>query len=413
MNNLHYTFNLTAEINGFTSIILVSILTYIFALRRPDISDILFVALAIRVFVIIAGHYFISLPDSTADARSFELQAWQLGKEGFFSVISNFNLLTHRFDWFIAIPYSLFGRSLLMAKSFSLLFGMGSVLLGLKLASLLWNNSIARKVGWAIALFPSLILYSTLVMREVYISFFLLVALYGACDWVKTKNFKSIIITIAGFVGAGLFHGPMMIGAMMFAVIVGMDTIKKIFRLLIESRINLKTLTILLMLILSVYIYTSNKVRLTYMGSFKETANIKNLIRKTKSATHGKASWPEWTKIDSPIELLYKPLVRSIYFVFAPFPWDIKKTAHLIGLFDACLYMYLVYLILYNIKNIWRDPRLRVILLILIAYIIVFGFGVGNFGTGIRHRSKFVIFFILLAAPLINRFIFFKKPNKI
>jgi len=173
MNNLHYTFNLTAEINGFTSIILVSILTYIFALRRPDISDILFVALAIRVFVIIAGHYFISLPDSTADARSFELQAWQLGKEGFFSVISNFNLLTHRFDWFIAIPYSLFGRSLLMAKSFSLLFGMGSVLLGLKLASLLWNNSIARKVGWAIALFPSLILYSTLVMREVYISFFL------------------------------------------------------------------------------------------------------------------------------------------------------------------------------------------------------------------------------------------------
>ena len=90
-----------------------------------------------------------------------------------------------------------------------------------------------------------------------------------------------------------------------------------------------------------------------------------------------------------------------------------KEVKHLIGAFDALLYFYLVYLILCNIKNIWIDPRLRIILLILLAMVFVFGFGVGNFGTGIRHRSKFAIIFILLAAPLINRFILFKKQNKI
>jgi len=73
--------------------------------------------------------------------------------------------------------------------------------------------------------------------------------------------------------------------------------------------------------------------------------------------------------------------------------------------------MILVYLIFCNRKAIWKDPALRIILIILLAYIIVYGVGVGNFGSGIRHRSKFAIELILLAAPLIPRFIFLNKKK--
>ena len=47
----------------------------------------------------------------------------------------------------------------------------------------------------------------------------------------------------------------------------------------------------------------------------------------------------------------------------------------------------------------------------LLMFIIIFGVGVGNFGTGIRHRSKFVIMLILLAAPKISKLIFYKKEK--
>jgi hypothetical protein len=77
-------------------------------------------------------------------------------------------------------------------------------------------------------------------------------------------------------------------------------------------------------------------------------------------------------------------------------------------MFDAFLYMYLTILILLNIKVIWKDPCLRIILILLLSYIFVFGIGVGNFGTGIRHRSKFVVMFILLAAPFLKKIIFKK-----
>ena len=76
--------------------------------------------------------------------------------------------------------------------------------------------------------------------------------------------------------------------------------------------------------------------------------------------------------------------------------------------------MILVYLMFRNRKAIWKDPALRTILIILLAYVIIHGVGVGNFGSGIRHRTKFVIGIILLAAPFIPKFIFAnKKKTKI
>ena len=125
----------------------------------------------------------------------------------------------------------------------------------------------------------------------------------------------------------------------------------------------------------------------------------------------GGASFPIWTVAENPIELIYKIPIRAIYFIFAPFPWDISEVKHIFGLIDGLLFIYLSFLILKNIKFIWNNFTLRVIFLILIAYIVVFAVGVGNFGTGIRHRSKFVFMFILLARPFIVEFKIFTKEK--
>jgi len=60
---------------------------------------------------------------------------------------------------------------------------------------------------------------------------------------------------------------------------------------------------------------------------------------------------------------------------------------------------------------ILQDRAVKYILLILIGYIFVFGLGVSNFGTSIRHRSKFVIGLILLAAPSIPRIVLSTKKK--
>ena len=90
----------------------------------------------------------------------------------------------------------------------------------------LWNNYIANKVGWFVALFPSLILYSVLLLREVYIVFFVLLALHGVVSWIRENNVKSFLLAIIGFTGATFFHGAMMIGAIAFISIVGTSNLK-------------------------------------------------------------------------------------------------------------------------------------------------------------------------------------------
>ena len=404
-----------SDLLGFASIALVSLLTLFVGLLRPNISKILYGALIVRVLVMLIGHYLVALPDSTADAISFEREAWSLAQGGFFNAIDNYagGPNAKFVSWLIAIPYSLFGRSILMAQSMSLFFGIGCVFLGWELAKIIWDKQTANKVGWVIALFPSLILYSVLVMRETYIVFFLIVALYGVVTWIKDNNYKSLVLAILGFLGATFFHGALMIGALTFLVIVGTISFIKLYKSLRNNHINIKIFMFFLTFIIISSLYISGKISVPYLGTFKDTTNISYLLKRTGGATRGEASFPNWTKAESFNELLYKGPIRSLYFVFSPFPWDVKKPAHLIGMLDSFLYMYLTFLIFQNRKIIWKDPALRAVLIILLSYVVVFGVGVGNFGTGIRHRSKFAIIFILLAAPLIKRLIFIKKPKKI
>ena len=92
-----------------------------------------------------------------------------------------------------------------MIQSLGLLFGIGSIFFGWMLAKKIWDNSKANKVGWFLALFPSLVLYSVLTMREVYISFFFLVAIYGIVSWYRTPSIYWIVLAIFGFVAGSFF----------------------------------------------------------------------------------------------------------------------------------------------------------------------------------------------------------------
>ena len=397
---------------GFVSILLLILITLIIGIRWPAVSRVLLVALALRLLFLIINNHIFYLPDGDMDAKNFEQFAWERSQDDF---LKNFNMFrpdSYFYSSLLAIPYSLFGRSVLLAQSLSILFGIGSVFLGWLVAKKLWDKSIAIKVAWSIALFPTLISYSVLTMREVYITFFLLLAIYGIVNWFKLNNFKSIFFVLLGFIAATFFHGALIIGLFVFLFIVMLDSFKIAYKSLKKYRINPRIILLIIISSIILGLFLTNKIKLPYIQTFEKSINpsfLRNTIINLK--VKGEAAYPEWTKVDSNIELIYKIPLRSVYFIFSPFPWDVKKPSHLLGVLDSFLYMILVYLIFRNIKVIWNDPALRIILIILISYIIIFGVGVSNFGSGIRHRSKFVIEFILLAAPLIPRFIIFKKKN--
>lgn len=399
------------DLLGFISIVLVSFLTFIMALRWRKVSTILLVALVVRILFLYINNYFFYLPDGNMDALVFESLAWEWSRDGFFNTFNfYFGPSAHFLSFLIAIPYSLLGRSLLMAQSFSIIFGIASVFLSWIIAKKIWNDKIAIKVAWTVCLFPSLISYSVLVMREAYITFFLLLAFYGLISWFKEKKFKFLILTTFGFIAATFFHGASVLGLFVFIAFVLFNSVKEIFKSIKKKKYNPKSLTLLAFSILF-FIFYGIKYETPYIGNFKTMTDLGYLSNITRTRFEGDADYPQWTKINSNIEILYKAPLRTLYFLFSPFPWDIDKPKHFIGFLDSILYIFLFYLIILNIKAIWNNIALRCILIILLFYFFAFSFGVGNFGTGIRHRSKFVIELILLAAPFIPGIVISSKKN--
>ena len=300
------------DLLGFTAIVIVSVITLFLALRWPAISKILLTALAIRIFVMLLGHYVITLPDSTADARSFEGLAWEyslkdinlIDHQNFSSLLKYYEGPSALFISFMySIPYYFIGRSILLLQSISLLFGIVSIFLSCKISNKLWDIHVVNKVGWTMALFPSLILYSVLTMKEVYIIFFLVVALYGIVNWVKTDSLIAFFLAMAGFTGGIFFHGSIIVGAIVLILIMGLHSLKKIYVSPLRYHFNYKIFTFLLIFAFLSSFYLTNKIRVPYLGNFENSSNIVNVIHKTTINTRGVASWPQWLKINSTSEI--------------------------------------------------------------------------------------------------------------
>ena len=103
-----------------------------------------------------------------------------------------------------------------MAKMFSVGIGTLTVFYIYQLTLNIWDSRTALKAAWFATFFPSLILYSCLVLREIYVCFFLVYALVGVVNYINNKKLIYFIKSSLGFLITSCFHGPMILGYFFF-----------------------------------------------------------------------------------------------------------------------------------------------------------------------------------------------------
>jgi hypothetical protein len=102
--------------------------------------------------------------------------------------------------------------------------------------------------------------------------------------------------------------------------------------------------------------------------------------------------------------IIYLP-IRSLYFLFAPFIWDISSNIFIIFAFLESTM--LIGIILYTLRNFVISDKIynkRILLLLIFLAIGVLGYAVvtANFGTAIRHKMTFMILIFILISPYFN-----------
>lgn len=429
----HLIVNLNSkDLPGWIILLAIILITFLFIKKNPQTKNFLFVALFLRSFLVIVDQYFYPLPGSMMDGWTFEHVSLDYSQRYGFSIIYKlFDGNSYFLSKIISILYTITEtRSPMMANMISVGVGTATVQLIYRLSFILWGSRVALKAGWFATFFPSLVLYSAIMMREIYVVFFTTYALIWCVNFIDEKKFIYLVKSFFGFFGAALFHGPMILGFFIFLMFIFFTLLKENNYFIRFKKKNIHQLLILPLFLLPIITYLMGYYSIPKLGNIdnfgdlrsenqSKVSNIKErLIWKINKATRSTfnsnsgSQFPSWTIPENMAEIIYLTPIRIIYFLYAPFPWDIKRPAHLMGLFDVIFYLYLSICILRNRKILFENPKTRFLIIILALYVTIYSFGVGNFGTSIRHRVKFIEILIAIAAPLILRIKFSKIKLK-
>ena len=159
---------------GWIFLLIIFFFTFAWTKKFPHSKNFLIIAFLLRSLLVIFDQYdLVNLPDSGQDTKKFHRLAIEFSSNYGLMVVFDFlERDSFLISKFISIFYTIFLPSEFMSRSLSVALGTASVYLVYQLCLLLWDHRSATRAAWFMTIFPSLILYSSLALREVYIIFF-------------------------------------------------------------------------------------------------------------------------------------------------------------------------------------------------------------------------------------------------
>lgn len=400
--------------------------------KDSAILNFLLAAFILRASLLILDEYYIELPGGNLDAKGFLANAAEYSNTyGLGILLDMFQSPNSLFiSRVISVFYSLTYENEMMAKGIGLGLGTASVYFFYRLCLSIWGRAAAIKAAWFMTIHPSMMLYSVLVLKEVYVTFFLLLTLIPIISLLKNitsnkkyeikkkkylyENFIYIVFIISGFYILRYTHGAIVLGAASLLFFILYYFLKSELHNLKKGKINVKILIVLSIIFSLFFLWFYEKLLLTYVPGPERIMDLYEILLRrfsvgSISLFHGDlgSNYPVWTiptQDSNFIAFATKTFARIIYFLYSPFPWDIKRSYHLLGFFDSILVFYFTIAAWKNRKLIWEDPMARFLLLLFLTYVFIYGLGTSNFGTAIRHKTKFIFILIFLAAPKLLKF---------
>ena len=385
------------------------------AKKYKEIAWIIAIAFVLRISAALINLYVVTLPDAGIDATGFEHLAWLWGKDGLTEATSHF--FEYGLPYFYinlgSLVYAIVGRSPLILSSISVLAGVYCVVLVWKLSIEVWGaQRAAKKSAWLVAIYPILILYSSVTMREVFITLLFLYGMLNVVLWSKTRKIIHAFIALMAFSLQVLLHPGLAVAGVLFIGLMLLYYNKRFFAsLIINSSINVPSFLVMMFcLLLGLYISIYSTSLVDAIG-YKSWLRMDTLVERASIMYTGEAAYPSWLIADTPMQFFLLLVPKLFYYLFSPFLWDISKFSHFLGMLDGVVFIMLFLLIYSHRKYITSNPQAFTLLVFVIFVSLVFTIAVGNFGTGLRHRSKILPIVIIIAAPFIYRVLLFKKKK--
>jgi hypothetical protein len=380
---------------GFVSFLGILIITLIIGAKNPSIKVALLIAFIVRFTLALIQFYAFPLPDSTADAVTFERVAWDMASQG--NLSQTFTFGAYIYSWIISIFYSLFGvRSPLFMQSLNVLLGILIVFNVYKITKIIYNDERVNSLAALItSIYPTLALYSAITLREAFFTYFASAGTIFFVKWLNDNNISSYLLAIILFLFSSLFHTAgffLIISALLVLLF-------EVFKILKKMKVPLKRITLVFFGIVVIAFMISSGVGIDkIIGLLNAEDAGQALITTQIRYQEGRTAFPSFLIQDSLLGMILVLPIRFLYFVFSPFIWNVSAAADIFGLIDALILIVLFWNIFKFKRYDQNKDVVKIMTFFLILTLLATSLGVNNVGTSIRHRAKFVPIIISLSS---------------
>lgn len=339
----------------------------------------------------------INIPHSGADTEKF--YSWALSLSGSLSdIISSSHELYVKM---IAIVFTIVTEERIIIQYINVLLGFTVVYLVYLILSMLKINKNNILIGTSIAaFFPHSLIFSGIMLREMLSTIFVIAGVYYLVKWYMKMKKIDFFLSIIMILISSLFHSGV-IGFLIAHVFI------TLFYNNTDNNFNFTSKTILYFIVLVLFlgwffgVYDWNNLSIFRKLNI---SNIEEVYDSTANSAGGSAYLTSLSITNIFEMILYAPLY-ILFFISSPLPFDWRSISDIISFFmDGIIYLSMSIYILKNINlEDKKDKYLAIILSIgLIGTLFIFGIGVQNSGTAMRHRQKIFPVFVIIITMIKN-----------
>jgi hypothetical protein len=370
----------------------------------------------------IINTYFYIFPGAEPDPANFHRDAivWATGGKWLFSVGANF------YEQLLGIFYRIFGPSQLFGEELSILVFLLSCFVLIEIIKLLNISKYTVLLLLIYGLLPTNLIFCSKILREPYqILFFMFSVYWGLRLHLKPVKGAMIFCVFSALI-MGLFHKALILYALFLVPVLFLFFPQQISgslsnrgRILKRRWISIGLVLIIVAGILIVGNLDSVKglevIRTFLSGKgLKYTAEYRTRLM-FEDASNARANYGIMLDTSSVIPFIRSILLMFVYYLFAPFPWQVANWLDIYGVAESLLRLLLI---TFSIISWYRADGVQhriwgLLLVIYFSMTFLWAMGTVNYGTSIRHHVLTNWIIIILGGPVLIDFVLrqFRKKS--
>jgi hypothetical protein len=367
----------------------------------PNLMVILLLAFVLRSFLAVASSLGRLVPALyTLDAEEYDrlgqlvVTGWRSGTPASHALFSSLNVKVYAY--LCAAVYYALGHSPLTMKILNCFAGTLMVYNTFRITQKLHNEKTATRVALLLAVFPSLVFWTSQNFRDALVFYLISQIIYWSILWAERGGLRWPALLF-------LLSLPLLL----LRIYIGLLTVLCIVLTggyhLARSRGHLlKPVVYIVSLIgLVAVIYFSRSVSASAIV-WDMTADKLAMLR-DRLAVHGATNFAS-VQYDSWLDVIKSAPWLSLYFLLSPFPWQMSNPVQALASIENLLFWGFLLLSALQTGRLLRAGAARIffMLLFIAGAVILFGLVEGNVGTGYRHKMHVIPYIMAIGCIFLS-----------